>query len=108
MVTDDVLAFAPRVDSFLLVVSQGQTARRTLANAKEVLVGAQRHGRRPEPVHRAQRQSLLLTWPRSSMSPELSIVVPLFNEEDSVRPLYAAIVSAVEPLGRVLRDRVCR
>ncbi len=37
MVTDDVLAFAPRVDAFLLVVSQGQTARRTLANAKEVL-----------------------------------------------------------------------
>ena len=36
-VSDDVLAFAPRVDSFLLVVSQGQTARRTLANAKEVL-----------------------------------------------------------------------
>jgi protein-tyrosine kinase len=37
MVTDDVLAFAPRVDTFLLVVSQGQTARRTLANAKEIL-----------------------------------------------------------------------
>ncbi len=37
MVSDDVLAFAPRVDSFLLVVSQGQTARRTLNNAKEVL-----------------------------------------------------------------------
>ena len=37
MVSDDVLAFAPRVDSFLLVVSQGMTARRTLANAKEVL-----------------------------------------------------------------------
>ena len=37
LVTDDVLAFAPRVDTFLLVVSQGQTARRTLANAKEVL-----------------------------------------------------------------------
>jgi protein-tyrosine kinase len=36
-VTDDVLAFAPRVDTFLLVVSQGQTARRTLSNAKEVL-----------------------------------------------------------------------
>ena len=36
-VSDDVLAFAPRVDSFLLVVSQGMTARRTLANAKEVL-----------------------------------------------------------------------
>lgn len=37
MVTDDVLAFAPRVDSFLLVVSQGRTARRTLHNAREVL-----------------------------------------------------------------------
>jgi protein-tyrosine kinase len=37
MVTDDVLAFAPRVDTFLLVVSQGMTARRTLSNAKEVL-----------------------------------------------------------------------
>src|SRR5579863_4489526 len=37
MVSDDVLAFAPRVDSFLLVVSQGMTARRTLANAREVL-----------------------------------------------------------------------
>jgi protein-tyrosine kinase len=36
-VSDDVLAFAPRVDSFLLVASQGLTARRTLANAKEVL-----------------------------------------------------------------------
>ena len=37
LASDDVLAFAPRVDSFLLVVSQGLTARRTLANAKEVL-----------------------------------------------------------------------
>ena len=37
MVRDDVLAFAERVDAFLLVVSQGQTARRTLDNAKEVL-----------------------------------------------------------------------
>ena len=37
MVSDDVLAFAPRVDSFLLVASQGLTARRTLTNAKEVL-----------------------------------------------------------------------
>jgi protein-tyrosine kinase len=37
LASDDVLAFAPRVDSFLLVVSQGFTARRTLANAREVL-----------------------------------------------------------------------
>ncbi len=33
------------------------------------------------------------------MSLELSVVVPLFNEEQSVRPLYAAIVAGVEPLG---------
>lgn len=37
LATDDVLAFAPRVDTFLLVVSQGLTARRTLNNAKEIL-----------------------------------------------------------------------
>lgn len=33
------------------------------------------------------------------MSPDVSVVVPLFNEEDSVRPMHAAIVNAVEPLG---------
>jgi len=37
LASDDVIAFSPRVDSFLLVISQGQTARRTLSNAKEVL-----------------------------------------------------------------------
>jgi protein-tyrosine kinase len=37
LVSDDVLAFAPRLDSLLFVVSQGQTARRTLANAREIL-----------------------------------------------------------------------
>jgi glycosyltransferase involved in cell wall biosynthesis len=31
--------------------------------------------------------------------PDLSIVVPLYNEEDSVRPMHAAITGAVEPLG---------
>jgi glycosyltransferase involved in cell wall biosynthesis len=30
---------------------------------------------------------------------DLSVVVPLFNEEESVRPLHAAIVKGVEPLG---------
>lgn len=34
-----------------------------------------------------------------SLDVELSIVVPLFNEEDSVRPLYRSIVDAVAPLG---------
>ena len=33
------------------------------------------------------------------MTPEVSIVVPLYNEEDSLRPLYAAITDAVAPLG---------
>jgi glycosyltransferase involved in cell wall biosynthesis len=33
------------------------------------------------------------------MTPELSIVVPLYNEEDSLRPLYEAITRAVAPLG---------
>ncbi len=33
------------------------------------------------------------------MAPELSVVVPLYNEEDSLRPLYAAITKAVTPLG---------
>jgi glycosyltransferase involved in cell wall biosynthesis len=33
------------------------------------------------------------------MAPELSIVVPLYNEEESLRPLYASITHAVAPLG---------
>jgi glycosyltransferase involved in cell wall biosynthesis len=32
-------------------------------------------------------------------SPKLSIVVPFFNEEESIRPLYAAILAAIDPLG---------
>jgi capsular exopolysaccharide synthesis family protein len=37
LASDDVLAFGPRADSHLLVVSQGHTARRTMSNAKEML-----------------------------------------------------------------------
>jgi glycosyltransferase involved in cell wall biosynthesis len=33
------------------------------------------------------------------MAPELSVVVPVYNEEDNIRPLYAAITHAVAPLG---------
>lgn len=33
------------------------------------------------------------------MALDLSVVVPLFNEEESVRPLYAAIIGGVERLG---------
>src|ERR1017187_1450897 len=31
-------------------------------------------------------------------NPRLSIIVPFYNEEESIRPLYAAIVAAVSPL----------
>lgn len=30
----------------------------------------------------------------------MSVILPAFNEEDSVRPLYEAIVAAIEPMGR--------
>lgn len=35
-----------------------------------------------------------------SEPPDLSVILPAFNEEDSVRPLYDAIVAAIEPMGR--------
>jgi len=31
-------------------------------------------------------------------SPQISVIVPFYNEEDSIAPLHAAIVAAVEPL----------
>src|SRR3984885_11661912 len=31
-------------------------------------------------------------------NPKLSVIVPFYNEEDSIEPMYAAIVRAVEPL----------
>ena len=34
-----------------------------------------------------------------AMTPDLSVIVPLFNEEESVGPLYRAIVDALDPLG---------
>ena len=33
-------------------------------------------------------------------SPEISVCVPMYNEEDNVRPLHEAIVTALEPMGR--------
>jgi glycosyltransferase involved in cell wall biosynthesis len=33
------------------------------------------------------------------MPPKLSVIVPFYNEQESIRPLHAAIVAAVEPLG---------
>jgi len=40
------------------------------------------------------------TSPGPDGAPEISIVVPIYNEEDSVAPLHAAIVAALEPTGR--------
>jgi glycosyltransferase involved in cell wall biosynthesis len=31
-------------------------------------------------------------------APQLSVIVPFYNEEDSIGPMHAAIVAAVEPL----------
>jgi glycosyltransferase involved in cell wall biosynthesis len=33
------------------------------------------------------------------MTPDLSVIVPLYNEEESVGPLHEAIVAALDPLG---------
>ena len=33
------------------------------------------------------------------MRPRVSVVVPFYNEEQSAKPLHAAIVTALEPLG---------
>lgn len=33
------------------------------------------------------------------MTPDLSVIVPLYNEEESIGPLYRAIVGALDPLG---------
>ena len=33
------------------------------------------------------------------MRPRLSVIVPLYNEQESIRPLYAAIVQALGELG---------
>ncbi len=39
------------------------------------------------------------TFDELAARPEVSVIVPLHNEEDSVRPLYDAIVAALDPTG---------
>jgi glycosyltransferase involved in cell wall biosynthesis len=41
----------------------------------------------------------LRTWLATSRKPVLSVIVPAYNEVESVEPLYRAILGAVEPLG---------
>src|SRR5271165_1121833 len=38
-------------------------------------------------------------FPIVPQSPKLSVIVPFYNEEESIQRLYAAIVDAVTPLG---------
>ena len=33
-------------------------------------------------------------------APEISVIVPVYNEEDSVGPMYEAITQALDPIGR--------
>jgi glycosyltransferase involved in cell wall biosynthesis len=37
--------------------------------------------------------------PRVTAQPDVSVIVPFFNEEDNIRRMHAAIVAALEPLG---------
>ena len=36
---------------------------------------------------------------RVTMKPVLSVIVPFYNEDESIRGMHTAIVEAVEPLG---------
>lgn len=43
--------------------------------------------------------ALYQDFTRVAEQPDLSIIVPFFNEEDNIGRMYAAIVTAIEPLG---------
>ena len=40
------------------------------------------------------------------MPVKLSVIVPFYNEQDSIGPLHAAIVEAVDPVANPVRDGV--
>ena len=45
---------------------------------------------------------MLLDHPKSASTdarPHLSVIAPLYNEEDNVRPLYEALTAALDPTG---------
>jgi glycosyltransferase involved in cell wall biosynthesis len=44
--------------------------------------------------------SLEARSPAAVPAPDISVCIPVFNEEDSIGPLLAAITAALEPLGR--------
>ena len=37
--------------------------------------------------------------PALTPQPDLSVIVPFYNEEDNIQRMHAAVVAAVEPLG---------
>jgi len=47
----------------------------------------------------APREPLAATAAPTSARPKLSVIVPMYNEQESVAPLYRAIVTALTPLG---------
>ena len=49
----------------------------------------------PQMLAKADARQCRCEMPR----PRLSVIVPLYNEEESIRPLYAAIVQALGDIG---------
>jgi glycosyltransferase involved in cell wall biosynthesis len=42
---------------------------------------------------------MLIDHPEAAGCPKLSVIAPLYNEEDNVQPLYAALTAALDPTG---------
>jgi glycosyltransferase involved in cell wall biosynthesis len=54
------------------------------------------------PTTRGQRALMLIDRPEADSRgahPKLSVIAPLYNEEENVRPLYEALTSALDPTG---------
>jgi glycosyltransferase involved in cell wall biosynthesis len=41
-----------------------------------------------------------MTHPSSTSALDLSVIIPLYNEEESITPLYAKLIAALSPLGK--------
>lgn len=54
----------------------------------------------PRSCFRAPTRAALTADAESRARPTLSIIVPMYNEQESVGPMHSAIVAAVVPLGR--------
>ena len=64
--------------------------------AAKVTTGRTRSRRTSALIHDTPSDATASAAPR----PQLSIIVPMYNEQESVAPLYRAIVTAIAPLGR--------